>query len=148
MNRAFVLPGILLAFATIVRASPPPPLPWETSSFSVRLGSEMVEFKMECPRGKLTRLSATRGQQVADVPMDRLAELSIPESCSGISSRASIETEGSRDVIGVELTVELSREYINEKLLISFDVKSFKFTQARRLLTYPPEDSQDTRIQL
>ncbi len=80
--------------------------------------------------------------------MERLAELGLPKSCSGVSTRASLETESSVDVIGVELEVELSREYIREELLIFLDLKSFSFTQARRLLTYPGETTQVTRVVL
>ena len=148
LQKAFVLPAILLAFSTLVLASPPRRLAWETSSFTVRLGSELVEFQMECPRGKLTRLSATRGKLVAYASMERIAELSIPESCSGIFGEVSTETEGSAEVTEIDLTIELSREYINEQLFLSFDLQSFKFTQARHLLTYPPEEAQDKRIQL
>jgi len=79
--------------------------------------------------------------------MERIAELSIPESCSGIFTEASIE-EASAVVTGVDLTIELSREYVNEKLFISFDLQRFKFTKARHLLTYPPEEAQDKKIQL
>jgi len=148
LNKAFMLPVLFLAFSAVARASPEPPLPWLNSSFSVQLGAEVVEFKMECPRGKLTRLSAARGEQVVEAPMDHLATLSISESCSGVSTRASHETEGSTVVTGVELRIELSREYIREELWVSFDLKSFEFTGAQRLLTYPGESTQVTRVQL
>lgn len=103
---------------------------------------------MDCPRGQLTKLSASQGERVVEVPMDRLAELALSATCSGVSTRAAQETEASVHVIGVELTVELSREYIREELIVFFDLRSFRFTQARRLLTYAGEATQVTRVLL
>lgn len=146
--RGAALTFICVAICATARASPDPPLPWESSSFTVRLDSGTIEFELDCPGGKLTRLSARRGEQVAEAPIERLAALSLPDSCSGVTTRAARESEGSSEIVGVELTVELSREYIREELLIFFDVRSFAFTAARKLLTYPGEETQVTRAQL
>lgn len=143
-----MLPGIFLAFATLVQASPPPVLPWVTSQFSVELNSGRVEFRMECPGGRLTRLSAIRGQQVAEFPVDRLAGIPISPSCSGVSTRAALEEEGSANVIGVELTVQLSHEYVNEELWVFFDLRSFRFAQARWMQWIPGKPAQIERVQL
>lgn len=148
LNRVIMLPAILLAFSTVVRASPPPPLPWTTSRFTVTLESGAVEFTMECPGGKLTRLSAARAQQVAHLAMERLAELSLSKTCSGVSTRKMLEDEGSRQVTGVELKVLFSHEYVVEELWISFDLQSFEFTDAMRVFTLPEESSQITRVKL
>lgn len=146
MNNASILPIIFLALSTVVRASPPPPLPWATSRFSIPLESGGVEFTMECPGGVLTRLSAARGTQVADLAMERLAELSLSKTCSGVSTRASLKEEGSREVVGIELTVELSHEYVVEELVISFDLQSFRFKQAMRTFHHAGDETQVTRI--
>lgn len=148
LNRAILLPVIVLALSTVVLASPPPPLPWVASRFSVPVESGAVEFTMECPEGRLTRLSAARAQQVAHLAMERLAELSLSKTCSGVSTRASLKEEGSREAVGVELTVELSHEYVVEELWISFDLQSFQFKKAMHVMTYPGEKSEVTRIDL
>jgi hypothetical protein len=148
MNRACILPIIALAFSTRVTASPDPPLPWVTSNFSVALSSGTINFRMDCPNGKLTRLTATRGAQVAEFPMDRMPELGLTGTCSGVSTIAGLETEGLPTVITVELRVKLSREYILEELWISLDLQSFKFSRAQRLLTYPGENTQVTKVPL
>lgn len=101
---------------------------------------------MACPKGRLTRLSASSGDDIAHLPIDRLAELELSESCSGISTLAVPETEGSTNVIAIELRIELSREYIREELLVFFDPKSFKFTNARHLVSRGGEPMQATRV--
>jgi hypothetical protein len=103
---------------------------------------------MECPEGALTRLAATRGDQVAQLAIDRLSELSLSKTCSGVSTRVSRAEEGLGEALAIELTVELSHEYVVEKLWISFDLQNFKFAEAMRLLTYPDEQTQVTRIKL
>lgn len=108
----------------------------------------MVEFTMECPGGELTRLSAVRGQQVAHLEVERLAELSLSKTCSGVSTRASLKEESSSEVVAIKLTVEFSHEYIVEDLQITFDLQSFKFKEAMRTFTVPEEQSQVTRIKL
>jgi hypothetical protein len=148
VRRVRLLACCCFAYLVSAWASPDPPLPWERSSFSVRLESGPIEFEMECPRGRLTKLSARRSAHVVEVPMDRLDDLALPATCSGVSTRAARESEASDDVIGVELTVELSREYIREELIVFFDLKSFRFTKARRLLTYAGGETQVTRVLL
>lgn len=148
MNRSFALLSLCLAFATIVRASPPPPLPWETSSFSVRSSSGPVEFRMDCPDGKLTRLSAARGQQVANFPVERLSQWELVGRCSGVSTNVERESEGSSNVSAIVLTVKLSQEYVMEELWITLDPNSLQFTEARWLLTYPGETTQVKRVSL
>ena len=117
------------------------------SRFSIPLESGVVEFTMQCPGGELTRLSAARAQQVAHLAVERLAELSLSKTCSGVSTRA-LKDEGSSEIDGIELTVEFSHEYVIEKLWISFDLQSFKFKEVMRTFTYPEEKSQVTRIKL
>lgn len=80
--------------------------------------------------------------------MERLAELSLSSTCSGVSTRAMRAEEGVGKMLGVELTVELSHEYVVEELVIFFDVQKFQFTRARRLLTYPGENVRVTRVEL
>jgi len=148
LNRAIVVPFVILTFATVAHSSPPPPLPWVTSNFSVQLASGSVEFQMACPEGKITRLSARRGQQVANLPVERLAQLAFVGRCSGIFTNAILESEGSSNVSGVELTVKLSQEYFIEELRINFDLQRFQFTDATWLLTFPEEQTQVKRVHL
>ena len=148
MKRASMLAVIALAFATVAGASPPTPLPWTTSRFSVSTELGLIEFTMECPEGALTRLSAALGQRTANLPIERLAELSPSHECSGVTTRASREDEGTGKLLATELMVELSHGYAVERLQITFDVHSFEFTKAMRLLTYPGEPTQVTRVEL
>jgi hypothetical protein len=147
LNRALLL-TVSLACSTVVSASPPPPLPWVTSSFSVQLESGRIDFGMDCPDGKLTRLSAKRGDQVAEFPVQRLAEWEFVGTCSGVSTTLELESEGSSKVYGIVLNVRQSQEYVNEEVWITFDPNVFRFTQAMWLLTYPMETSQVKRMNL
>jgi hypothetical protein len=146
--RAIKLTIAYLGLAAAAGASPPQPLPWVASRFTVQTESGAVEFTMECPEGVLSRLTATRGDQAAHFPIERLSELSLSKACSGVSTRASRAEEGLGKTVAIELTVELSHEYIVEQLRISFDPQRFEFTEAMRLLTYPGEQTQVTRIKL
>lgn len=148
MIRAIALTIAFLGLSAAADASPPLTLPWVTSRFTVATAAGPVEFTMECPKGALTRLTATRGDQVADFPIERLSELSPSKTCSGVSTRAAHADEGLGELLAIELTVELSHEYIIEQLLISFDPRRFAFTEAMRQLTYPLEQTQVTRIKL
>jgi hypothetical protein len=149
--KRFVIRTAMLALSGLVLqgkgyASPDPPLPWTSSTFTVHVDDRAITFKMDCPRGRLTRLSASSENRIAELPVEQLATLDLPDSCSGVKTRASREEEGSPDVVGVELEIELSREYIREELIVFFDLRGFKFTQARRLLTYAGESTQLTRV--
>jgi|GEM_PF-6085191 hypothetical protein len=146
--KAIKLTIACLGLAATASASPPLPLPWVASRFNVQTESGAIEFTMECPEGALSRLTATRGDQTAHFPIERLSELSLSKACSGVSTRASRAEEGLGKTVAIELTVELSHEYIVEQLRISFDPQRFEFTEAMRLLTYPGEQTQVTRIKL
>lgn len=148
MNRAFGLLAVLLSLSTAVQASPPPPLPWISSRFSVPTDVGAVDFTMDCPDGVLTRLSATQGELTAHLPMERLKELSLSRTCSGVTTRAMRADEGTGEMLGIELTIELSQGYVVEELVVFFDLPRFQFTKARRLLTYPAEEVQVSRVSL
>jgi hypothetical protein len=148
MNRAFALSSLCLALAMSANASPPPPLPWITSNFSVQLNSTAIDFRMDCPAGKLTRLSAMQGQKVVHLPLGRLKEWAFVGSCSGVATSSDLETEGSSVVTRIVLVVKFSQEYFTEELRITFDPNRFEFTEAMWLLTYPEENSQVRRVQL
>jgi hypothetical protein len=107
-----------------------------------------IEFAMECPRGSLTRFFATLGERMAALPLEQLATLSLSSTCSGVITRASRDNEGTGMLVAIELTVELSHEYVVEQLRITFDARKFKFTQAIHLVTYPEEQTQVNRIEL
>ncbi len=148
MKTTYLLASVSMWWSAIAAASPPPVLPWTTASVSFALESGTVELRMECPGGVLKKLSAVRGQQVAELPLSRLAALSLSPTCAGASTRAEMEEEGSRTITGLTWQVQLSHEYIVEELWIAFDLQRFEFTEARHLVTYPEEATDVKRVNL
>jgi hypothetical protein len=148
MRTLRVLTSAVMLLPTLVAASPDPVLPWTTASFSFSLDSGAVEFRMECPGGVLRRLSATRGGQAAELPMSQLAALSLSKTCAGAATRAMLADEGSQTITGISLRVQLSHEYILEELQITFDLQSFRFTQAMHTKSYAGDPAEVTRMQL
>lgn len=148
MKPTYFLASVLVSWPIAAAASPSPVLPWATASVRFALESGPVELRMECPGGVLQKLSAVRGQQVAELPISRLAALSLSPTCAGASTRAEMEEEGSRTIKGLTWQVQLSHEYIVEELWIAFDLQRFEFTEARHLMTYPGEATEVKRVDL
>ncbi|MCB2261568.1 MAG: hypothetical protein LGR52_01275, partial [Candidatus Thiosymbion ectosymbiont of Robbea hypermnestra] len=140
---------IFLAFLlSPLHASPPGPLPWVHSEFNVETKSGLVSFRMECPKGKLTKLVATRDKKSTLFPIDRLSVFKTIGPCSGVTTKLSLENESSGVEHGIELNIELSQGYRNEKLWIYLDLRKFKFTSAQRWLTPGGEKSSIEKLDL
>lgn len=112
-KRRHLLASALVVLPTFVAASPLPVLPWATSSFSFELPAGRVEFRMECPDGALTKLSAIRGKRVVELPIAQLGVLPLSKTCAGASTSAELEEEGSPNITGIGLKIQMSHEYIN-----------------------------------
>jgi len=120
----------IIFFFTMVSgalASPARPLTWEKSEFSVPNDAGPVQFHLECPEGKVARLSATQRQHTAVFPVNRLSELGVTGVCSGAYTL--------KEEDGISLVINLSQEYTREELWIFLNLKTMKFTAAQRWLT-------------
>lgn len=127
---------IVLAMASGALASPALPLSWVKSEFSVPNDAGPVRFELDCPDGKIARLTATQHQHTAVFPVNRLSELGVTGTCSGAYT---LQEEG-----GISLVINLSQEYTREEIWVFLNLKTMQFTAAQRWLT---ESGSNTVIQ-
>ena len=130
--KLFIMLAGLLALPPLL-ASPQPRAPLESASFEVVAKLGKVKFDLKCPGGKLTSLKATRGKQSATLPVAQLSKFKLPttDGCSGVSTSQVLLSEADTVPVGLNLTIDFSREYTEENLLIYLDLKAFQFTNVQ-----------------
>jgi len=96
----------------------------------------------------LTKLVATRDKKSTIFPIDQLSVFKTIGPCSWVTAKLSLESESSKVEHGIELNIELSQGYWNEKLWIYLDLRKCKFTSAQRWLTPEGEKSSIKKLDL